>query len=43
MTTLRLSHRKNEKCGLKRYVKVVLTLKIKNKTSSNEESINEVH
>jgi hypothetical protein len=27
----------------KKNVKVVLTLKLKNKTSSNEESINEVH
>jgi hypothetical protein len=43
MTTLCLSHRKNEKCGLKGYVKIVLTLKGKKKTSSNEESINEVH
>jgi hypothetical protein len=29
MTTLHLSHRKNEKCGLKKYVKVVSKYKFK--------------
>jgi hypothetical protein len=43
MITLHLSHRKNEKCGLKKYVKVVSKLKLKNKTSWNEEFISEVH
>jgi hypothetical protein len=43
MTTLHLSHNKSEKCGLKKYVKVVSKLKLKNKTSSNEEFMNEVH
>jgi hypothetical protein len=31
MITLHLSHIKNEKCGLKKYVKVVSKLKLKNK------------
>jgi hypothetical protein len=35
MTTLHLLHRKNEKCGLKKYVKVISKLKLKNKTSSS--------
>ncbi len=43
MTTLHLSHIKNKKCGFKKYVKVMSKLKLKNKTSSNEECINEVH
>jgi hypothetical protein len=43
MTTLRVSHIENEKCGLKEYIKVVSKLKIKNKTSSNEKLISEVH
>jgi hypothetical protein len=32
-----------EKCGFKKYVKVMSKLKIKNKASSNENFINEVH
>jgi hypothetical protein len=40
MTTLRLSHIKNEKCGLKKYIKVVSKFL---KSSSNEELISEVH
>jgi hypothetical protein len=43
MTTSRLSHRKNEKCGLKKYVKVMSKLKLKNKASSNEEFISQMH
>jgi len=43
MITLHLSHIKNEKCGLKKYVEVVSKLKLKNKTSWNEEFISEVH
>jgi len=43
MTTLCLSHRENEKCGLKKYIKVVSKNKNKNKASSNEELIIEVH
>jgi hypothetical protein len=43
MITIHLSQRKNEKCGLKKYVKVVSKLKIKNKTSSKKLFINEVH
>jgi hypothetical protein len=43
MTTQCLSHQKNEKCGLRKYVKVVSKYKLKNKVSSNEEFINEVH
>jgi len=43
MTTLCLSHRKNEKCELKKYVKVTSKKFIKKKSSSNEEFINEVH
>jgi hypothetical protein len=39
MTTLHLSLKENEKCGLKKYVKI----KIKNKASSNEKIISEVH
>jgi len=38
-----VSHIENEKCGLKEYIKVVSKLKIKNKTSSNEKLISEVH
>jgi hypothetical protein len=38
-----LSHKENEKRELKKYVKVVSKLKLKNKESSNEELINEVH
>jgi hypothetical protein len=41
MTTFCLSHRKNEKCGLKNNFKVVS--KLKNKASSNEEFICEMH
>jgi hypothetical protein len=33
----------NEKCGLKKKVKVVSKLKLKNKTSSNEKIISEMH
>jgi hypothetical protein len=36
MTTLRLSHRKNEKCELKKYVKVVSVIIIIIKVSSNK-------
>jgi hypothetical protein len=43
MTTLHVSHIENEKCGLKEYIKVVSKLKLKNKASSNEELISEVH
>jgi len=43
MATLRLPHKENEKCELKKYVKVVSKLKLKNKTSSNEKIINEMH
>jgi hypothetical protein len=43
MITLHLSHIKNEKCGLKKNVKVVSKLKLKNKASWNEEVISEVH
>jgi hypothetical protein len=39
MATLCLSHRKNEKYGLKKYVK---SIRIKDKTTSNENFINEV-
>jgi hypothetical protein len=39
MTTLYLSHTKNEKCGFKKCQNSVL----KKKTSSNEEFINEMH
>jgi hypothetical protein len=42
MTTLCLSKKENEKCGLKKYVKIVSKLKLKNKASSNEEFISEV-
>jgi hypothetical protein len=43
MTTLCLSHTKNEKCGFKKYVKVMSKEKLKNKASSNEKFISEVH
>jgi hypothetical protein len=45
MITLRLSHKENEKCGLKKYVKVVskLKLKLKNKASLIEEFTTKVH
>jgi len=43
MRTLRLSHKENEKCGLKRYVKVVSKYKYKCTSLSNEEFIIEVH
>ncbi len=43
MRTLCLSHKKNEKCGLKKYVKVVSKYKYKYKSLSNEEFIIEVH
>jgi hypothetical protein len=43
MITLHLSHKKIEKCGLKKYVKVALKSKLENKTSSNEKINNEVH
>jgi len=43
MTTLCLSHKENEKNGLNKNVKVISKLKLKNKTSSNEEFINEMH
>jgi hypothetical protein len=39
MTTLCLSHIENEKCGFKKYIKVVSKEKLKNKASSNEELI----
>jgi hypothetical protein len=35
MTTQHLSHIKNEKCGLKKYVKVVTKSKIKNNQMKN--------
>jgi hypothetical protein len=34
---------KNEKCGFKKYVKVLSKKKFKNKTSANKEFISEVH
>jgi hypothetical protein len=40
MTTLCLTYKKYEKCGLKKYVKVV---SIKKNKSSNEEFITEMH
>jgi hypothetical protein len=43
MTTLCLSHKENEKRGLKKNVKIVSKFKIKNKASSNEKIISEVH
>ncbi len=43
MRTLCLSHKENEKCGLKKYVKVVSKYKYKYKSLSNEEFIIEVH
>ncbi len=43
MITLRLSHKENEKCGLKKYVKVVSKLKLKNKASLIEEFTTKVH
>ncbi len=43
MIILHLSHIKNEKCGLKKYVEVVSKLKLKNKAAWNEEFISEVH
>jgi hypothetical protein len=43
MTTLCLSHKQNENYGFKKYIKVVSKLKLKNKASSNEELINEMH
>ncbi len=43
MTTLCMSHKENEKYGFKEYIKVVSKLKLKNKASSNEELISEVH
>jgi hypothetical protein len=41
MTTICLSHKENEKCAFKKYIKILS--KYKYKTSSNEELINEVH
>jgi hypothetical protein len=38
-----MSHKENEKYGFKEYIKVVSKLKLKNKASSNEELISEVH
>jgi hypothetical protein len=43
MTTLRSSHRENEKCGFKKKFKLVSKFSKKHKTSSNEELISEVH
>jgi hypothetical protein len=43
MTTLCLSHRKNEKYKLKKYVKVMSKLKLKNKASSNEKFVTKMH
>ncbi len=43
MIALHLSHRENEKCGFPKYVKVMSKLKLKNKSSSNENFISEVH
>ncbi len=43
MKTLRLSHRENEKCGLKKMSKQCQYKKNKNKASSNEKFITEVH
>jgi hypothetical protein len=40
MTTLRLSHKKNEECGFK---KDMSKLKLKNTASSNEKFMSEVH
>jgi hypothetical protein len=36
MMTLCLSHTKNEKCGLKKYVIVISKLKLKNRPPQNE-------
>jgi hypothetical protein len=43
MITLCLSNRKNEKCGLKKYVTVTLNEKLKINKLWNEEFINQVH
>jgi hypothetical protein len=43
MITLRLSHKENEKCGIKKYVKVVSNFFKKNKASSNGKFISDVH
>jgi hypothetical protein len=44
MTTLCLSHIENEKCGFKKYIKVVSKKKKEKKESSlNEQLISEVH
>ncbi len=43
MTTLCLSHKENENCGFKEYIKVASKLKKKKKASSNENLINAVH
>ncbi len=43
MTTLHLSHIKNDKCGFKNYVQIMSKKKVKKKASSNEEFISEMH
>jgi len=43
MTTIYLSHRKNEKCGLQKICQSSVKIKINNKKSSNEEFIIEMH
>jgi hypothetical protein len=43
MTTICLSHRQNEKCGLQKICQSSVKIKINNKKSSNEEFIIEMH
>jgi hypothetical protein len=43
VTTLYLSHKENKKYGLRKYIKVMSKYKLRNKASSNEELISEVH
>jgi hypothetical protein len=43
MTTICLSHRQNEKCGLQKICQSSVKIKINNKKSSNEKFIIEMH
>jgi hypothetical protein len=43
MTTICLSHRKNEKCELQKICQSSVKIKTNNKTSSNEKFIIEMH